>query len=122
MSSRTYSFRCKGGPFGLPPRLAHPPAHATISTTMDRLIGIRRGNRPATAPEFDLRLFFIAAGILVITLTWPLLRAADAPAPSGGTAYSEKIPGSTVSIDMVPTPAGEFKPEGKDPLKIKPLY
>jgi formylglycine-generating enzyme required for sulfatase activity len=91
-------------------------------TTRDRLIGIRRGNRPLAAPEFDLRLFFIAGIVAVITLTWPLVRAADAPPAGSGAAYSEKIPGSTVSIDMVPTPAGEFKVEGKDPVKIKALY
>ena len=53
--------------------------------------------------------------------------AADKPAgtPSAttpGAAYSETIPGTTVAIDMIPIPAGEFKPEGKDAVAIKPLF
>jgi formylglycine-generating enzyme required for sulfatase activity len=56
-----------------------------------------------------------------------------APAPAGapttqpGGPYSETIPGTTVTIDMVPIPAGQFKPqkEGQphgDSVKIAPLY
>src|SRR5689334_11206133 len=55
-----------------------------------------------------------------------LLVGADAPTNSPDTSknYSETIPGTTVSIDMVALPAGEFKPaKGDAPaVKIKPLY
>lgn len=59
-------------------------------------------------------------------------RAADAPAPpppgsvapasQPAKAYAQPIPGTTVAIDMVPIPAGEFKPAKGDPVKIKPLF
>ena len=49
-------------------------------------------------------------------------RAADAPATKPGVPYGETIPGTTVIINMVPIPAGEFKAEGKDAVAIKPLY
>ena len=66
-----------------------------------------------------MRAFFIVWTILTTAAT---LLGAEAPAPQAGKPYSEKIPGSTVTIDMVPIPGGEFKAEGKDPIAIKPLF
>jgi formylglycine-generating enzyme required for sulfatase activity len=47
-----------------------------------------------------------------------------AEAPDASKNYSETIPGTTVAIDMVALPAGEFKPAKGDaaPVKIKPLF
>ena len=42
--------------------------------------------------------------------------------PDERKPYTETIPNSTVAIEMVPIPAGEFKHEGKDPVEIKPIY
>ncbi len=56
------------------------------------------------------------------------LRAADAPAVNptpadpGGKKFTQTIPNSTATFDMVPIPAGEFKPAKGDPVKIKPFY
>jgi len=53
-------------------------------------------------------------------------RAADAPAaapaakPTG--PYAEEIPKTTVKIDMVPIPGGEFKTAKGDAVQIKPLF
>src|SRR5688572_9981728 len=44
------------------------------------------------------------------------------PADPGGKPFTETIPGSTVTIDMVPIPAGDFKPATGDNVKIKPMY
>jgi formylglycine-generating enzyme required for sulfatase activity len=57
-------------------------------------------------------LMFAVAGLVIAQDT-----------PTGALQpYAEKIPGATVTIDMVPIPAGEFKAEGKDAVAIKPLY
>jgi hypothetical protein len=55
-------------------------------------------------------------------ITGSTVPAAETAATQPSGPYSEAIPGSTVSIDMVPVPAGEFKADGKDAVAIKPLY
>ncbi len=55
-------------------------------------------------------------GCIVFVL---LLLAAAAPHTG---PYTQEIPGTVVSIDMVPIPAGEFKPATGEAVKIKPLY
>ena len=61
------------------------------------------------------RLSACAAAVAIL-----FLLGADAPDTSRN--YSESIPGTTISIDMVALPAGDFKPDKGDPIKIKPLY
>jgi formylglycine-generating enzyme required for sulfatase activity len=48
--------------------------------------------------------------------------APKAPPPEADKPYKQDIPGSTITIDMVPIPAGEFKPEKGDAVKVKPLF
>jgi formylglycine-generating enzyme required for sulfatase activity len=64
--------------------------------------------------------------LAILLAAAPLARAQepakDKPAstqPSG--PYTQEIPGSTVGIDMVPIPAGQFKPAEGEPVQIKPL-
>ena len=48
---------------------------------------------------------------------------APKPADPGGKPFTETIPGHTVTIDMVPIPAGEIKlPKAAAAEKIKPIY
>lgn len=54
--------------------------------------------------------------------TQPAVPAAPAAADPGGKPFTQEIPGSVVTFDMVPIPAGEFKPESGDAVKIKPIY
>src|SRR5688500_816794 len=64
--------------------------------------------------------------LVVMTLAVAPASAAEAPptpAPLDGKAYTETIPKSTVSIDMVPIPAGEIKlPTAAAPTQIKAIY
>src|SRR5438034_10282078 len=52
--------------------------------------------------------------------------AEKSPPPAAASQHSghcsQTIPGSTVTIDMVPIPGGEFKAEGKDVVTINPLF
>src|SRR5215217_4156312 len=49
--------------------------------------------------------------------------APKAPPPEAGKPYKQDIPGSTISIDMVPLPAGEIKlKDDGEAAKIKPLF
>lgn len=61
---------------------------------------------------------------LVVAMSAASLMAADAPKPAdpGGKKFTETIPGTAVTFDMVPIPAGEFKPEKGEAVKIKPFY
>ncbi|MEA2707585.1 MAG: hypothetical protein QOF78_186, partial [Phycisphaerales bacterium] len=70
------------------------------------------------------------AWLVVLTVAAPVL-AADAPAPAAPAAapttkpsgpYAQAIPGTTVTIDMVPIPGGEFTPATGAAVKIKPLF
>jgi len=51
-----------------------------------------------------------------------LTLGADKPSDPGGKPFSDPIPGTTVSIDMVPIPAGQFKPAKGDTIEIKAMY
>jgi formylglycine-generating enzyme required for sulfatase activity len=63
----------------------------------------------------------LAATFLVLMTSFA---AADAPKPATQPSgpHAQEIPGSTVTIDMVPIPGGEFKPATGEPVKIKPLF
>lgn len=50
------------------------------------------------------------------------LIAADKPADPGGKPFSDTLPGTTVSIDLVPIPAGEFKSAKGETTAIKAIY
>ena len=73
------------------------------------------------------RIRIVLLAICLIAFVSPLPAAeppASAPKPvdPGGKKFAQDIPGTTVTIDMVPIPGGEFKPEKGDAVKIKPLY
>ena len=67
------------------------------------------------------------ATLILFTLSAPAV-AADAPAAAAPPAtqpsgpYAQAIPGTTVAIDMLPIPGGEFKSAKGDAVKIKPLF
>jgi len=72
--------------------------------------------------------------LLTLTLAAPA-RAADAPAPPAPAAapaatpaakpsgpYAQEIPKTTVAIDMLPIPGGDFKNAKGETVKIAPLF
>ncbi len=67
---------------------------------------------------------------IVLSMFLSAISYADTPAPTSpakplepGKPFTETIPGSTVTIDMVPIPAGEIKlPKDAAPAKIPAMY
>ena len=65
---------------------------------------------------------FIYVVLMLSLIAAPAVAQDAAPATGDAKPYKETIPGTTVGIDMVPIPAGEFKAEGKELVQIKPIY
>src|SRR6059058_5035269 len=63
----------------------------------------------------------IVALAMLLFLAAPPVRAEDKK-PTSQPVVTDDIPGSTVSIEMVSIPAGDFKPDKGDAVKVKPLY
>ena len=60
--------------------------------------------------------------LVVAAVAAPAVHAADAPTTKPSGPYAQEIPGSTVTIDMVPIPGGEFKPADGETVQVKPLF
>jgi formylglycine-generating enzyme required for sulfatase activity len=63
----------------------------------------------------------VALALAMFLAAAPAARAEDKK-PTSQPTVTDEIPGSTVSIEMVAIPAGEFKPTKGDAGKIKLLY
>ena len=69
---------------------------------------------------------FAFVAVVVGLMVMPGWAANSPEAPAAAPPAEQKevkvtVPGSTVTIDMVPIPAGEYKAEGKDPVAIPAL-
>jgi formylglycine-generating enzyme required for sulfatase activity len=71
-------------------------------------------------------LFVVVVVVVLHVAAAPAARAADAPAATPATKpsgpYAQEIPKTTVAIEMLPIPGGEFKNAKGESVEIKPLY
>jgi formylglycine-generating enzyme required for sulfatase activity len=94
----------------------------TDSTELEPALTLHQRNRRGAAAGAIVAIAMLLGGTPSPTRAAAPTSQPSAAANPGGKNFSQDIPGSTVSIDMVAIPAGELKSANGQTVKIKPLY